>query len=96
MLAGWSNTQSVIRDEQQGPALATTFHQDGPLDCKLMRQFWVSWDQGVIRVGTGLIVDVNEFISYANTSLTQVQHVALATGWGAIGKWMIYDSKFNV
>lgn len=92
VIGGWNNTRSLIREERLGPNLATTFHENGPVHCELMRQFWVSWDQGVIRVGRGLKVDVNEFISLANATLTQVQHVALATGWRATGLWMIYDN----
>lgn len=92
VIAGLQNSQSFIRDGQQGPALATTYHAESLLDCKEFRPFWVSWDEGNIRVGTGLIVDVNDFISYANTTLTGVKHVAIATGREAIGKWMIYDN----
>ena len=52
VIAGWGNTQSVIRSEAQGPNLVE-HKQNGLLDRNQFRSFWVSWAGGRIKVGTG-------------------------------------------
>lgn len=89
VIGGWGNSQSVIRNQQQGTHLATTRHE--PLNCYEFHPFWVSWDAGVIRVGSGLTVGEDEFISYTGPAF-QVNHVAVSTGWGATGEWRMYNN----
>ena len=58
----------------------------------------------MIRVGTGKNVNAGEFMSYNDTSLspTNVNYLAISTGWGSNGVWMfkkgmetiIYGAKY--
>ena len=91
LTGGWSNSQSVIRDSQQASPLVA--HSHAPLDCNAFRPFWMSWDGGVIRVGTGPTVGQNEFMSFTDPTPTDVNNVAISTGFGATGEWTLYDSK---
>ncbi len=52
MIGGWDNTKSVIRAGGMGPIVeeATTLHI---LDGDEFRQFWISWDKGMVQVGEG-------------------------------------------
>ena len=41
------------------------------------RQFWISWTGGVIRVGTGWVIDSNIFMQYLDPSPTPVNFVSV-------------------
>lgn len=86
VLGGWGNTQSVIRDCKQCHNFATahTNHFDS---CQTYRTFWISWANGVIKVGRESLVGHNMFMSWRDPTPHPVNYIAFATGWGAVGKW---------
>lgn len=86
VIGGWANTRSAIRLQQGSPNQAQI--DNDPLDCDEFRPFWASWESGVIRMGTGLTVGVDEFISYTDATPTQVNQVAVATN-NIVGDWII-------
>ena len=49
VIGGWSNSRSVIRTEKLGTDLVE--HNEPLLDSNAFRQFWVSWINGVLKVG---------------------------------------------
>ena len=91
LTGGWANTRSAIRLQQGSPNQAQI--DNDPLDCDEFRPFWASWESGVIRMGTGLTVGVDEFISYTDATPTQVNQVAVATN-NIVGDWIINGSKY--
>ena len=85
---------SVIRKAQQGTNLNTTKHS--PLSCNEYRPFWISWGGGVIRCGTGLTVGENTYMIYDDPNPTEVNKVAISTGFGATGNWQfLFYSKWE-
>ena len=40
-----------------------------------------------MRVGDGNIIGVTEFMRYDDPSPTEVNYIAISTGWGTSGEW---------
>ena len=54
------------------------------------RPFWISWDKGVIQVGTGYQVSGSKmFMKLAVKDSLTVSGMAVTTGWGADGVWVV-------
>ena len=60
------------------------------LDVNNFKSFWISWINGVIRVGKGNVVGNDMFLSYNDTSPIAVNYVALS-GWEAAGSAFLKD-----
>ena len=84
-LGGWGNSKSVIRKQKQGTPVAE--HSHTPLDCDERKPFWIRWDENTIRVGAGRDVNAGEFMAYVDPTPTDVNYIAVSTGWGATGVW---------
>ena len=93
LIGGWGNSKSVIRTQkQQRPPVAEALHT--PLDCNCFKRFWIRWDGGVIRVGSGKKVNMaGEFMSYDTGSSPTINYLAISTGWGANGVWKFKNGK---
>ncbi|XP_046556761.1 uncharacterized protein LOC124265984 [Haliotis rubra] len=85
VIGGWRNTQSVIRTGMQHDNRVTARHR--PLSATRFRDFWISWDSGVISVGTGTAVGAGRFMSWRDPSPHPVRYIAVSTGWGSTGVW---------
>ncbi|KAK7467835.1 hypothetical protein BaRGS_00036941, partial [Batillaria attramentaria] len=78
------NTKSVIMYEPGSKTVAE--HEHSPLDCGLFQRFYVSWDNGEVKVGTvkeptGQAVTFNDpFLSYKPDDPIDVRYVTVLTG----------------
>ena len=98
VIAGWSNTRSVIRKAKQGAEFAKITHS--PLSCGDFRNFYVSWKNGIIEVGAlvgnprqpGTTMD-EPFMTYTDPSAFHVNHAWVA-GWSQRGSWRIGEYVF--
>ncbi|CAH1794507.1 unnamed protein product [Owenia fusiformis] len=86
VLGGWSNTRSVIRDGKQGTEKVTV---DTPnlLNCTVFLPFWVTWQNGIIRVGKGFSYGRNLLMEWQDTTPKPVTVISVATGWGSTANW---------
>ncbi|XP_071086461.1 uncharacterized protein [Haliotis cracherodii] len=89
VLGGFSNTRSVIRNSRQGTNRVETFHS--PLSSTEFRDFWISWEGGVISVGTGTTVGAGQFMTWTDPAPYDVNYLAVTTGFGSSGSWQ-FDS----
>ena len=89
VLAGWANTQSVIRTFQQQKPAEVTEATPKLLDCKKMKPFWISWINGDIVVGEGHEIGQKPFMKYAPTPTTkyEINFMSIYTGYGSKGDW---------
>ncbi|XP_061194496.1 macrophage mannose receptor 1-like [Saccostrea echinata] len=87
VIGGWSDSQSVIRDCKQCAHMDTAAHQNHPVNCTQYLPFWISWTNNVIKVGKGHDIGKNRFLIWNDTAPHDVNFVAVATGFGATGKW---------
>jgi len=63
------------------------------LNINEFRMFWVSWSDGVIKVGTGSIVGQNTFMSYVDPKPSPVNYVAFSA-WDSPGTVRINSGKY--
>ncbi|CAH1788312.1 unnamed protein product, partial [Owenia fusiformis] len=87
--------KSVIRDDERTNQMA---HKDGAiLSCNEFNDFWVSWANGNIEVGTGKVKGSGRFMSWTDTTPHAVNAINVYTGWGATGEWKFYDlTRMNI
>ena len=67
--------------------------QDHPLSCSESRPFWLSWQDGYIRLGTGLTVGEGQMLAWQDRGPHPVEFLGISTGWGATGVWSFPISK---
>ena len=90
VIGGWSNIKSVIRKSIRG---ASEVEEDTPeiLSCDRLREFYLSWKDGLITVSTGAEF-THVFLSWKDPAPFQVNYMSVSTGWGATGEWQIPHS----
>lgn len=86
VIGGWGNTKSVIRDRRQGKALVQ--HDGTLLNCNVYRQFWISWQGQMLKVGQGKEINKRIIMEYPMRLYFDVQYVAITTGYGSEGRWL--------
>ncbi|KAJ8320807.1 hypothetical protein KUTeg_002394 [Tegillarca granosa] len=91
VIGGWGNTKSVIRKVKQGQPMAQKFAKF--LSCTNAKPFWVSWNNGHIKVGTGKDVDRNTFMVWTDPNPYQVNFVAVTSGFGSDADWTILYNR---
>ena len=85
VIGGWRNSKSVIRDRKQGTNYALT-HNMG-LNSTSLRPFWVSFQNGWVKVGTGTEVGENQFMSWEDPTPAKIKFISVSTGFGSSGRW---------
>ena len=66
----------MFREAHNGPELVLV-STPNILDPVNFNSFWISWINGVIRVGRGTVVGNDKFMSYNDTSPSAVNYIAL-------------------
>jgi hypothetical protein len=87
VIGGWGNTESTIRTCKQCELRTTYF--GSPLSCNSFKSFWISWNNGTIRVGTGHNVGHGEFMRWTDPSPHMVNYVGISTWTGSSAEWSI-------
>ncbi len=64
-----------------------------PLSAEHYRPFWVAWDGGVVRVGSGCDINVNTFLSYTDPTPWEVNNIGFGTCCGATAYWELEHGK---
>jgi hypothetical protein len=78
--------QDVVADKES-PSL---------LDCQILRSFWINWQGGVIRVGSGEDM-AHELLVYSDAApIRDLRHVSVATGYSNQGEWEIRQTEGSI
>ena len=85
VIGGWDNSMSVIRF---GGSHRVEYRENGIVDCKEFREFWVSWDRGVIRVGKGNEIRRQEFMFWSVEDFGEINHLSMSAGYGSDALWV--------
>ena len=74
------------------------YYQLGLMNETEYREFWISWENGNIRVGTGSIVNSGIFMSWTHTCAFGVRNIEISTGMdGSAVDWGLETPcKFNL
>lgn len=88
VLGGWDNQRSAIRRSIQGDILAEA-STVGILDRNNINIFWISWLDGIIKLGSGSVVGNGLIVEYRDPSPYKVNSVAMTTSSGYTGTWAL-------
>lgn len=92
VIGGWGDTQSVIRESNQGTNQVTVDTQ-GIVSADEDRPFWADAHEGLVRLGTGTVVGENVVMQWQDPDPHTAVYVGIMTGWGGEGVWnMCFDS----
>ena len=58
-----------------------------------MEEFWLSWSSDTVQVGNGHQLGQDEFITLNDSVPTRKNYLAVSTGFGAPGYWIIHSGK---
>uniref|UniRef100_A0A8W8LG21 Farnesoic acid O-methyl transferase domain-containing protein n=1 Tax=Magallana gigas TaxID=29159 RepID=A0A8W8LG21_MAGGI len=89
VLGGWDRTTSCLRD---GFVVGSQCYSEyiGPvLSGKQYRSFWVTWNEGHVRVGTGETVGNGTIMDHVFPNVYTVRHALIKT-YKCRGEWVIY------
>ncbi|CAG2253175.1 unnamed protein product [Mytilus edulis] len=65
-------------------------------NCTVYLPFWISWAEGDIKLGTGIVVDKNVLGYLTNAPQFQVKAIGVLTSYGMLGSWRIqFEDKFT-
>lgn len=86
-IGGWKNSQSGLRLGKHDDVARV----DTPdiVSEEEFRTFWISWDNGHIKVGHG--GDPTPFMTWNSPNPLAVAYLGYTTGWGSCGEWKFHD-----
>ncbi|XP_037094878.1 uncharacterized protein LOC119114925 [Pollicipes pollicipes] len=86
-IGGWKNSQSGMRlGKDEDVARVDT----PDIVCEdEFRTFWVSWDDGHVKVSHGS--DMDPFMEWRSSQPLAVGYLGYTTGWGSTGEWKFHD-----
>ena len=93
VLGAANNRLSEIRKGKQGKILAKQ-PTPGVVSGDQAREFWITWGDSSISVGTGRIVGNHRFMFCKDPKWTPVKYVALSTYVSSSGEWDL-DQKYG-
>ena len=88
------NRKSVIRDLRNKDHVVAQAPTPGILHCYKVKNFWIDWQEGMLRVGEGL-PEHRQFLEWQVSQYTPVTSLALSTGHRATGEWTVGMDQGN-
>ncbi len=92
-IGGYGNSKSMIG---LGVLLNDTGAIETPniLDAAIFTCFWMSWTDGVIKVGRGVVIGHHVFMEKAYPLNIDINYLAVWNGYGSGGQWRIYEGIY--
>ena len=57
------------------------------------RSFWITWESGYFRVGSGEKIDSNVLIQYDFADMRQLSYVGVTTSQESYGTWVFEETS---
>ncbi|KAH3733521.1 uncharacterized protein LOC127850913 [Dreissena polymorpha] len=86
VIGGWSNSLSVIRNQQQGLALSS--YRGSLLSGSIFQWFWISWNSGCVKVGKGSTVGGSQIMEWCGLDYS-INGIRFSYGYGSGGTFII-------
>ncbi|CAC5423978.1 unnamed protein product [Mytilus coruscus] len=68
---------------------------DGSTQCGSFQPFWISWQNGNIKIGKGLSINNKEVVDWSDPNPFIIRGVGVRTGVGQSGQWTIYTEALG-
>ncbi|XP_063416291.1 uncharacterized protein LOC134697935 [Mytilus trossulus] len=91
IIGGWGNTRSQISKTMTNEQLVYLYYKTYLLDCHTYKNFWISWEKGRIRVGSGNTYNGNVFLHYDDMCSFAIEEVIISTAWGTTLDWIFHS-----
>ncbi|CAC5413303.1 unnamed protein product [Mytilus coruscus] len=90
LIGGWGNAITAIRrsDGNTTNNISEKFNTNGLLDCNQYRLLWASWEDGIIKLGTGGIIGENVQCSWTDLNPFEVKSAGIYSR-NNDGEWKI-------
>ncbi|CAC5423976.1 unnamed protein product [Mytilus coruscus] len=90
-IEGGGGTKVLLRRKDYiFESIASNVLGAGRTYCGSFQPFWISWQNGNIKIGKGLSVDSEVVIDWNDTNPFNIHGVGVRTGQGQSGQWIIY------
>jgi hypothetical protein len=86
VIGGSENKVTSIRNLTLAYPVVTVTTPD-ILDCNSFQKFWVTWKDGIIQVGRGLVPERQPIIVWQDPNPYTIRGIAISTGFGTSGSW---------
>lgn len=87
-IAAWDNWKSIINKGSGLNNIVSEYNKWGLLDENQFRDFWVSWENGHIQVGTGNEVYVNTFMEWQESCYFAVNDIEISGMHSSVLDWI--------
>ncbi|CAG2243274.1 unnamed protein product [Mytilus edulis] len=87
----FTNTKTILARERINYEYVDE-HEETILDCNNFVQFWLSWENGQIRLGKGLVVHVNTILAYDEDCPYAIQNIEISADEGVTLIWNFFPS----
>ncbi|XP_063415954.1 uncharacterized protein LOC134697600 [Mytilus trossulus] len=65
-------------------------------NCTMYYPFWISWKEGDIKLGSGIVIDDNILGYLTNAPQFEVKAIGVLTDYGELGSWRIqFEGNFE-
>ncbi|XP_060583963.1 neurogenic locus notch homolog protein 2-like [Ruditapes philippinarum] len=91
VIGGWGNSQSVIRNSQQGTNRVS--YSGSVLSSSSYRWFWISWGGGCVQVGKGSSIGSSRIMNWCS-SIPTMNGVRFSFGFGSDG-YFLFERAVN-
>ena len=79
-----------------GSRIFSKFLTPNIFNCTVYLPFWISWADGDIKLGTGIVVDENVLGYLTNAPQFEVKAIGVLTTYGMLGSWRIqFEGNFE-
>ncbi|CAC5387239.1 unnamed protein product [Mytilus coruscus] len=99
LIGGWGNTKSTLHMKIKDVHTIMDECNSSEMDCDVYKQFWISWDQGLIKVGRGNAIGDDVFLLYKDRCSFSIKNIQISNG--EIGNpglaqvdWIMYSTPF--
>lgn len=89
ILGEWGSTTSCLTDGFANASPCYSTYSGPVLSGEQYRSFWLTWNEGHVRVGTGETPDNGTIMDHVFTNVYTVRHAIIYTPFYR-GKWVIY------
>ncbi|XP_052078515.1 uncharacterized protein LOC127716368 [Mytilus californianus] len=98
LIGGWGNSMSMLSIIMDGITNVDSSNSS-EMDCDVYKQFWISWDQDVIKVGRGNATGDDVFLLYEDRCSFSIKNIQISGGsdWNldlAKVDWIMYSTPF--
>ena len=86
-----NNTRTHIKRPDSSSFNVYKNHE--PLHCAKMEEFWLSWSNDTVQLGSGRQLGQDTIITLTDSVPTSKNYLAVSTGFGASGYWIFHSGK---